>query len=206
MTSDDDAELHARLQNDDSTASAQVFDRFLTPLIEHLSRQQRFRNVASTRPELIWDAASDAIFAYVRNPASYHPTRGTLERFLRMSARGDLLNALAKEKRESGRQTSFDEDVGLLVLGGNILTDEATADDRLEEDEIWAWIAGIVPDETERAVVGLMLAGERNRDEFASALGILHLPEAVRRREVDRVKDRLKKRLQRARRARIGGT
>jgi RNA polymerase sigma-70 factor (ECF subfamily) len=44
-----------------------------------------------------------------------------------------------------------------------------------------------------------MQQGERRHSVFAVILGVTHLPENEQRREVKRMKDRLKKRKQRAR-------
>ncbi|HEU0052284.1 MAG TPA: hypothetical protein VFQ39_03860, partial [Longimicrobium sp.] len=204
VNAEEDARLHARLVEGDPIASVEVFDRYLTWLIERLSMRGRFRRLATGRPEVIRDAATDAIFAYVERPGSYSPARGTLRSFLAMSARGDLLNALAKERRIREREESYDQNVELGEFAGNIPSEEVRADHRLRAAEIWSRIREVVPDPVEQAVVRLMLDGERSRDEFARILGITTLPDDERNREVDRMKDRIKKRLQRAGRARMG--
>ena len=54
------------------------------------------------------EAAEDAILALIRKPESYSPERQTLEVYLRMSARGDLRNLLAKERRVTQRPNAVD--------------------------------------------------------------------------------------------------
>ncbi len=49
----------------------------------------------------------------------------------------------------------------------------------------------------ERRVMDLMLDGERKTRVYAEALGLSGLPAAEQKREIKRVKDRLKKRLER---------
>src|SRR5262249_28260279 len=49
----------------------------------------------------------------------------------------------------------------------------------------------------ESRALDLILQGERKTAVFAEALGITHLPTSVQRTEVKRVKDKLKKRLER---------
>ena len=50
----------------------------------------------------------------------------------------------------------------------------------------------------EERVLDLMLVGERSTSAYAAALGLVDRPRAERAREAKRVKDRIKKRLERA--------
>ncbi len=190
-------QLHERLLAGDFAASAELFEQHLTPVISQLSKLERFRWIAEQDPELIWDCVTDAIFAYIQEPRKYDPDKSSLRTYLRMSAQGDLLNALARQARRRQREQPLDADVELLPFHGNEDT-EQPGERADQEADLWSRIAKLVPDEVEQTVVRLMIDGERSRDVFAEVLGVSHLPDTERNREVDRVKDRLKKRLQRA--------
>jgi DNA-directed RNA polymerase specialized sigma24 family protein len=199
MRTDDNEglELHERVLSGDVTASADVFEKYLSPIIERLSKREGYRHLTDTDPELIWDSVSDAIFAYLANPKSYNPEKSSLMSYLAMSANGDLLNALARRTRRRGREEPLDGDVELSAVGGNG-TIELPGEHLDSESKLWSHISALVPDPLEQSVIRLMLDGERSREVYADALGVSHLPTAERNRKVDRVKDRLKKRLQRA--------
>jgi len=55
----------------------------------------------------------------------------------------------------------------------------------------------VIPDQTDRRVIELMLHGERRTAVFAEAMGVAHLGKDEQKRMVKRKKDQLKKRLQR---------
>src|SRR5438552_3570565 len=60
-------------------------------------------------PDLRAEAAGEAILNLIENPSSYDPGRLRLSAFLLMAARGDLRNALAKERRRTCRQVRLDD-------------------------------------------------------------------------------------------------
>jgi RNA polymerase sigma-70 factor (ECF subfamily) len=117
-----------------------------------------------------------------------------------MDADGDARNALERAKRRAGRELSL-EAVELSPSARNSLVkDEADPADWLASEEdrrvarasVEKHFAG-----SDREVVWLMFEHERRTSVFASVLGIEDLPELEQRREVKRVKDRLKARLKR---------
>ena len=59
-------------------------------------------------------------------------------------------------------------------------------------------IFALVPDPKDRAVLRLMLDGERSTSAFAHALGISHLAKREREEGVKRCKDRLIKHIRRS--------
>src|SRR5262249_45114869 len=121
--------------------------------------------------------------------------------YLRMAARGDVLNALQKVRRRANRQTSLDA-VELHGVARNVTTegthdpaDIVTRGSEAPPGLLAAADAAFSP--RERAVVELMLDGERRTPVYARLLELEHLSIADQAREVKRVKDRLDKRLRR---------
>ncbi len=183
------ADLHRRLCADDPVAPADLAAAFLGPLYEHLRRTH-----PGVDDHLALTAAEDAVLAVIRRPAVYDPARGDLEAFLRMAARGDLANALARERRHAARRDDRDC-VELPADGGNTFAEDDLPS--FDDPGLGAVIAGLT--ETERRVFELMRAGERSTAASAKALGVAHLPADEQARAVKRVKDRIIARLKRAR-------
>lgn len=195
--------LHQRLLGSDPVAPSDLAAAYLDPLtdwlVEHNPRLD---------PELCATAAEDAILALIKRPASYKPERQTLEVYLRMSAAGDLKNLLRSESRHRRRRANLEAVELSPTMRKYLQDDEADPARLLERWEEEAAAAERVrlpaavessrsPKEAE--VMRLMVHGERKTTAYAQALGIAHLPFEQQQREVKRVKDRLKKRLERAR-------
>ncbi|MER3458884.1 MAG: hypothetical protein C4309_09920 [Chloroflexota bacterium] len=193
-----DHELHRLLLNGDPTAPARIVERHLDRLIERLSA--RFPNV----PDLVEDAVSQALAAYVMNPHIYNPNRSSLFNFLLMAADRDLRNLWAAEKRRLKYEAiDLDRDESDVALNGSeaeYLVDERANPDRLDldQDELKARIQQVLPDPRDQKMLALMVEGERHTEAFAQILGITSLPLAEQRAVVKRHKDRIKQRLRRA--------
>jgi hypothetical protein len=121
--------------------------------------------------------------------------------YLRMAARGDLLNLRKREgKHQKGR-------VALAVVedegeDGNLSVEEEPSvqlEAAEEAERCRDLLKAMTEDftEEERRVLELMLAGERTTSVYASVLRLEELPANEREREVKKVKDRIKKRLER---------
>jgi RNA polymerase sigma-70 factor (ECF subfamily) len=151
-------------------------------------------------------AAEDAVLDLLKHPERYQPDRGRLDAYLCMAAARDLSNLWRKEGRHRRRRADL-EVVELSPREGKYLQSEA--DDparRLEEAEdaaeLGAALASAVAEgltSEEACVLDLWRSGERKGSVFAAALGLSRRPIDEQRREVKQVKDRLKKRMQRAR-------
>jgi DNA-directed RNA polymerase specialized sigma24 family protein len=189
--------LHLRLCDQDSTTPADVCQAYLGPLLAWLESRSRHAD-----PHLLQTAAQDALLAYVQRPQAYDPARLDLGAYLRMAARRDLLNLLCKERRHHRGRIPWgaveeDED------GGNLIGREEeplVGLERAEEAEAWCQFLRQVAEgftEGERGVLGLLLAGERRTAAYAAVVGCGGLPGDEQEREVKRVKDRVKKRLER---------
>jgi hypothetical protein len=185
-------ELFQRLCRGDELALSDFLAAVLDPLVEHL---RRWRHGVDDHARIT--AAEDAVLNLVHKPSSYDPAGRGLIGFLCMSAEGDLLNALEKEARHHANRKNS-ECVELAPDGRNAEVENTTDDlPSLDDPHFVAEIASFSA--TERVVYELMRAGERATAAFAQALGIGHLPPDEQARAVKRTKDRVIKRLQRAR-------
>lgn len=196
-------EIHARLVADDPVASAELANAFLDPLAAWVER-----NNPRIDPHICVTAAEDAILSLIKNPKSYDPSRQALAVYLRLSAKGDLKNALRSESRYRQRRTDLSA-VELSATDRKSLqerTDPAlVAERRAAEEEMEEVLAPRPVPESVRAnlsrdeaeVLELMRDGERKTAAFANALKITHLAPQVQRQEVKRIKDRINRRLKR---------
>jgi RNA polymerase sigma-70 factor (ECF subfamily) len=195
------SDIHTRLSTGDPVASADLAESFLDPLAAWLIRMNR--NIDS---HLCEQAAEDAILALIKNPHSFQPNRSTLDAYLRMSAMGDLRNLLEREQRHRSRRATL-EVVELHAVDRNELqesTDPALVFEREEKARAQlqlrrSEVEDLSLTQEEKNVLELMRRGERKTEAFAGELGIGHLSQDEQRREVKRVKDRVKRRIERAR-------
>ncbi|HXG36822.1 MAG TPA: sigma factor [Dehalococcoidia bacterium] len=193
-TKDFGEEVHQRLLQGDPTAPAEVIIAYLEPLIRRLRR--RFPDVADET--IIHDAATDALFQYVQSPGRFDPTKSSLTSYLTMAARGDVLNALARERRRATRQVPL-ETVAEAALARNTLQESEDSSESMAASPLLQVILQEVSDPADRELLKMILTGERKTAPYARALGITDQSEAEQRKIVKRHKDRLKKRLRRLR-------
>lgn len=194
----DPQRLYERLVNRDALAPNDLATAFLEPLVRWLTETN-----GGIHPDMICEAADEAILALLHNPASYHPLEMELEDYLRMSAQGDLRNALNKEMRHRrGRNrlevVELSDDDG-KYLGRN---DDPALPLMIEEE--LASLARSVPDsvrdgltEVEVRVLELMLRKERRTSCYVEACDIADRPLEEQKRVIKQIKDRLKKRIER---------
>ena len=184
--------LHERLLANDPVAPADVFG-MVVPVLERYLRYQFPSMGPGVDPDIYVTAVYDALTGYFKNPGNYDPTRSGLMTYLRLAARRDLQNLLAKESRHARGRVSL-HSVEFDRSDGNDLS-ETVADsidgERLSEE----MTKDMTP--SERDVFDLMVEGERSTEAAAHVLGIVHLPARDQVKEVKRVKDRIKKRIQR---------
>ena len=103
MDRDIEKRIHERLLAGDPTASAEVAEQFLIPIVRSLKA-----NYNNTDKDTIIDAAVDAILNYSQNPQSYNPSKCSLTTYLYMSAKGDLLNYIQKKKLRLAKEIISD--------------------------------------------------------------------------------------------------
>jgi hypothetical protein len=189
--------LHLRLREDDPVAPADICQRYVPPLCAWLAQQ-----FPTVDPHFRQSAVHEAVITYLQRPQAYQPERADLAVYLRLAARRDLSNLRRGEGRHNRQRVPF----AVVELGaehGNLLGREQDPSRRLEHnEEAAAWQAvlasiraGLAP--AEERVLDLMLQGERSSRVFAEAIGLEGLPADEEARAVKRVKDRVKKRLER---------
>lgn len=69
--------------------------------------------------------------------------------------------------------------------------------EKLMGEELWEQVESVLPEESDRELLALMLEGERSTESFADLLGLGHLPLAEKRKQVKQHKDRVLKRVRR---------
>mgnify|MGYP005858100205 CR=1 FL=1 len=195
MVGADTAALHRRLMAGDPTAPADLFAAYYEDVVAWL-RRQGLSLPRGVDPDVYYEAAFRALTSYAQRPSAYDPARRGLRGYLRMAARGDLLNLLERERRRARLLAPLD------------VADAAAARNRErggpeEASEAEALVARVREErpEAERRVLDLMAQGERRIAPYVEALGLAHLPGDEQRRRVKQAKDRLKKRLRRRRAA-----
>lgn len=191
--------LHRRLLDGDPTASYDFAAAYLGPLTSWLREHNRRLD-----SDFCEQAGGDAVVALIRTPPSYRPELGSLQAYLCMSARGDLKNLLRRETKHRTHRTPW-ESVEHSPEGGKYLSrdDDPSLPLQIaeEQEQAKAALPPSVQDglnEIEARVLELMLQGERRTSIYAAAMGITDRPADEQRREVKRMKDRLKARLKRA--------
>jgi RNA polymerase sigma-70 factor (ECF subfamily) len=197
LSAEDALRLHRRLLERDPVAPADFAVAFLNPLIVWLQTTH-----AGVDPMACAEAAGEAIVRFLIDPTKYDPQRLGVEAFLRMAAQRDLQNLLRKERRhqrkrrdwkvveqasEDGKYLRRDDDPSLL------LQIDETRQRQTLPDALWQQLTDV-----ERRCWEQMQQGERRHSVFAALLGVTHLRVDEQKREVKRVKDRLKKRQERA--------
>ncbi len=185
-------EIHRRLLSGDVTAPPELAEAVLEPLLNSLG--QRHKNLRNS--DLLQDAITDALMSYIKHPAQFDPTKRTLMGFLLMAAEGDLLNALAKEKRRRQKEI-LSGDVELELAAGNYTAEEGDLETGPEDEKLQQELSRLFKDPKDLDMAALIVSGERATEAFAAVLEIQHWSVEQQRREVKRHKDRLKKRLER---------
>ncbi len=188
--------IHARLLAGDRSARADAAVAYLNLLRQRL--QARYPGIRD--PSLLDDAAADALLDFLEHPERFDPTRSDLFRYLLMSARGDLRNALDKERRREAKGISLlpveeVEDVRNQIQEDHEEMLDALGVDTLEE--LRTLTEGAITDPVDRRILELMLEGERDTAVFAEVLGLKDADPHEQEREVKRHKDRIKVRLKR---------
>lgn len=199
-TADEAVAVWERVTAGEPDAPSDLCCLYLAPLIAWLCANNR-----QIDEHLCEEAAGEALLSLLRGPDRYRPREASLTAYLRMSALGDLRNLLRRERRHQLRRANL-EVVELSPPTGNTVqaglgdpADEfAYAERRAELRRLLpATITqGLTP--AECGALELMRVGERKTEPYAAVLGIAHLSMSEQRREVKRVKDRLKKRIERA--------
>lgn len=183
--------VHQRLVGGSRVASRDLFLLALQPLAHFIAKSQ-----PTLRDDEAHDIATDAILAYLNNPARCDLGRASLWTYLCMVAgsdaidmfrtrarRADLLREAAEDVAEWSSRTNHHADVEIAIDARRILD---THGHKLATNDI------------ERQVLMLILTGEKATAGFAEALGLD--PEGGETEVlVKRAKDRMRLRLRRLR-------
>ncbi|MBI1915574.1 MAG: hypothetical protein HYS12_12700 [Planctomycetes bacterium] len=190
--------LYRALCNHVATAPYDFAAAFLPSLLAWV--EERHRQVDE---HLRQDAAHTAILSFVEDPTAYDPSGLDVAGYLRMSTQGDLRNLLQREARhhrrrvpwkvvedspDAGKYLGRDDDASFRLR----IAEEQGPNDRAYE----IVFAGC--NEIERRVLELMHRGEKRTPVFAEVMGIGDRPKEEQRKEVKKMRDRLDKRLDRA--------
>jgi DNA-directed RNA polymerase specialized sigma24 family protein len=180
-----------------ATASSALAALYLPVLCERLAALS-----PQVDPHLCEEAAGEAILSLLERPSSYDPDRLGLCAYLLMSARGDLLNALARERRHWRGRQSLDSVEQGPEAGNYLGRDDDPALRLMAEEESAArappaeFLEGLNPQQ--RRCWELMCAGEHSYEVHARECGLSHLPPRERKRAVKRLKDTVSARRKRA--------
>lgn len=185
--------LHQSLLDGSRTATAEIAELFLQPLIKRL----RGEFIQIKDPDLIDMAVADALVSYFEHPEKFEPVRSGLFTYLRIRARTYLLNSLGQgpskkkfvelEQAETVYQmTNEDEPDTESLLVSNTY-----------QAEIMQQVQKYITDPTDLRVVTLMTQCVRDTAEYVIVLGIADRPLAEQKKTVKRHKDRIKKIIER---------
>jgi len=188
--------LHRALLEGDPAAS----ERFATACGPRLRALLKRRHAAMPR-ELITDAATDAILAFITHPERYRPEMGSVFNYLLHIADNRLRDEWRKLRRR--REISVGGSVELALVEANYQGERErqpiTDDPDALPPEVEALLHDILPDPCDRQIWNLICQGHGSTAEFAALLGIAYLPLEEQQAEVKRHRDRIVKRIQRRR-------
>ncbi|GIK55105.1 MAG: hypothetical protein BroJett015_07680 [Chloroflexota bacterium] len=190
--------IHQYILQHNTTAFAELCELALPHLVVFL--RQRFPQSDS---HLCEATAIDCLIQYHGRPSQYDPDKLSLFSYLRMAARNDMINALAKYGRDQQHLRDI-EDPSLKPYltepNSFAQTDELdrwlTQHTRLSRQQILQALDDELS-KTDKKLVTMMVNGVRDSHQYAQAMGLSHLDTDQQRQEVKRAKDRLTKKLQR---------
>jgi RNA polymerase sigma-70 factor, ECF subfamily len=187
--------LHQRMVRGDPTAFAAIAESHM----EWISKNLTKRYSTLYDQHLISSAVVDALYNYQGKPERYNPEKGSLAKYLLISADGDLRNLLARDKKKT--YIPIDDDVELSSENQEYRVESAilVSEDNVEElviantSQVWDIIKEYLPAPMDQEICKLLMENIRTVDEFAKVLGLQDLPIQEQRSIVKRHKDRIKK-------------
>lgn len=192
------AQQHHRILTGEATAFAELCEIALPHLVEFL--RSGFPRVDSHQHEMI---AIDTLLSYHAKPTRYDPTQLPLFAYLRMAARGDLLNAIDKKQRQERPLQNIDAPhIQPHLPQQELLTETGQLDEWLQEHTTLSRLAIMRAlenelDAVDQEILLLMLEGVRDSEQYAVVMNISQLDNQSQRAEIKRAKDRLNKKLRR---------
>jgi hypothetical protein len=188
--------LHERLcRPNDPVAVSDFLNVFLMPLVAHLRQCCRDEH-------LCVEAAERAVLDYLSSPERYCPEKLDLDRYLCLIARRDLFNLQRRDRRHHDGHVSifsveFGPDAGNLSGREKGPLDQLCRNEEvaMSEEFFHALEAGL--SDQERRILALMREGRADTAACAAVLGLGDAPPEEQERQAKRVKDRIKKRIER---------
>jgi len=183
----EELDLHERVLGGDPLAPTDIFGAFVDPLAAVLRSELGCRD-----EELMYDAAVDAVFAYLDAPEVYDRDRARLSTFLRRIATVRLVDRLRSTSRRREREENFRASVELRAEAPNVVMERA-----IEARELSKYVEAALPDGRDQEALKLILAGEGHTVRLAAVLGLGGLPADEQKLAVKRHRDRILKVLER---------
>lgn len=188
--------LHLRMLAGDRVASDEVFLRYHAYLVDNLRAFKHRKDLDSADDEDMFNAVLDALQGYLRAPDRYQPERGkTLAGYLAMSAQGDLLNRFDRRVRqvklvrfdtEERKEEPSDQGAGADAMSSRLISEETLAA-----------IRSLAETPEEQTVLEAMIEGVRENAICAERLGLSDPSSPATAKQVNKIKDRLAKRIKR---------
>ena len=188
-------ELHeALVADEDPTVPARLAEVLLAAL------RRRLASSKTPDPHSVESLINLSIARYLNKPWRYQPERGPLLAYLWQDVTGDLKNEWERRIRVREQESSSLAAVGLGTAERNPTVEEEVLDtvDRFDVPTVVLERAREQLgrfSEQDRQLIMLLGEGVRSTTPYAEVLGITHLPARAQAKEVNRHKDRLKKRL-----------
>ncbi len=193
-TSSEEYDFHRRiLARNDPIAFSMLAKHVYDALVQRVQR----RADSHADAVLIEEAVGQALLDYRDTPERYDPNRMDLLSYLALMAYSDFQNAQRKEQRRAQHVTLFSQDELQQLEIEDISVSQEMRESEAREQELWRVINAAFPDPVERELVLLILNKVHSIEPYARLLGLDTLPQDIKRKRVERVKDRIKKRLRR---------
>ena len=174
-----------------------VSARLSEELYNQVVRRTLARSGFSVDPVLVEEAVGQAFLDYFEAPERYDPERASLSTYLVMVAYRSFQKALERENRRSQWQVLHSD---VAQVSDNQSVDDNDTEkliNRLLALEVWPRIEAAFTDPDEREVLFLIIDGVRDTSVYAGVLDVLHLPLGEQIQYVNKIKNRIKKRLRR---------
>ena len=178
--------LHERVLTGDPVSPVDIFQRLMDPLVDALRH-----DLPCTEDEA-YDSSVDAVLAYLEAPGRYDRNRGRLSTYVM-----DIAKKRSIDRIRSRTTSQRREDAYATAVEVHSANPKESMETTVEAQVLWQKVQNAVPNERDRRMLKLILAGERSTKEFAKVLGLRGLPPLDQRREVKQHRDRLLKVLER---------
>ena len=186
--------FHQRLlRREEPVAFAELAEAFYADVV----RQTRVRAGSTADPALVEEAVGKAFLDYYNHLERYNPELSSLCDYLVMAAYRDFQTVRQRENQRSKRQVLHPDMAHLADDNVATVDDVEQAINRLYAAEVWPHVRAAFTDPIERKVLALIIEGVRDTSVYATILGISQLSEDKQTQHVNRVKNRIKKRLRR---------